>query len=210
MNATVLHARDNAHDNANAPRNARPMPPKSLLPPSPLGPPALAVAQDYATRAARRHLRLFTPWPHITLDDMVQDALLGILAAHYDLSRSAYGTFCYLVASRRIRDRWDACRARGTQIHLPADSPEHVAPPAARETDLLSAAESIPFPRRGMRGRPWRFDFRTRLEMADRRRRGESYGSIALRYGLRRSSVQRTIDSVRKIARRFPTAVAAE
>ena len=78
----------------------------------------LAVAERAAAAAARAKLHLFAPWPRISREDLVQHAMLEIWRANYDLSKSAFFTFAYRVASNRILDYLDACKVRGVEVRL--------------------------------------------------------------------------------------------
>jgi hypothetical protein len=183
-----------------------------------MNPRSVAVAEASARAAASKLLKLFKPWPHVSRDDLVQVAMMGIIQARYDLGKSAFATFTYQVAYRRILDHWDACKCRGVHIHLPADAREPADPRPtsapgyfAGAIKLLDAADAVPYPRRGQRGRPWREPLRVRLEMMRRRGAGESFGSIALRYHCPRYRVQQCIQSVAKFQRRIDeVAVSAE
>lgn len=164
-------------------------------------------ARRYAIDAAKSKLALFIPWPSVSLDDLVQVALQGIYTARYDVTRSAWGTFCYRVARCRILDFRDSLVCRGVAVRLPetitaptASTPGH----APVLEDLLDAAESIPRPFAGRRGRPWKYTLAQRLDILQRRGRGESWGSIALQIpGASRESVRRAHDSVCKFRSRM-------
>jgi hypothetical protein len=156
------------------------------------------VAMQSAQRACWRLLPLFAPWPAVSLEDLVQQVQIDILRAEYDITKAAFATFAYQVAYRRALDYRDKLIVRGKEEHLDVDVRPVVAPGSEpAETGMR---------RRPGRGRPWRYPLAVRVDCVRRRLAGESWGSIAQRYGLHRGTARRIAEkSVRKIGKHGET-----
>lgn len=174
----------------------------SQKPPLLLDKTALA-AQESARRAASRLFPLFGQFHHISLDDLIQHALThvlieGITRQRYDISKSAWTTYAYMVARNRIMDMRSALLARPRVDLCEVSAMEEQS--ADLHTDAGADSGVRLATRR--RGRPWKYPLPLRCDCVRRRLAGESVGSIALRHRITRSQVQRiTQKSVYKFRR---------
>jgi hypothetical protein len=135
---------------------------------------AIRVAATSAKIAVNRKANLFRPYPHVSLEDVTQEAIIGILNACYDITQSEFATFCYMVASRRALDYLDKLKCRGVAESMGNSDP--VASDRQRRSP----------------GRPNRWSNAVKAECMVRRMSGESLGSISMRYkGLSRWTILR-------------------
>jgi hypothetical protein len=164
-----------------------------------MSPATIEAARLACAKAASSSLSMFRKFRgQFERADLEQIGITAVLAecGRYNATKSAWPSWCYGLARSRLIDVLRRQRLsehqRGDDDRLPVPTVD-----APGEPTVIRLRDR---PYKGRRGRPWKLGATARVDIARRRTRGETLGSIAMRYGVSRQYVADVCKSVRKIA----------